>query len=486
MPEGYNHAVEKFRVTEYPQLKGDAYLDHGGTTIPSKSMIDAFAADLTSNLYGNPHSASTPSHYAGYRIDEIRERTLRFFNADPKDFDLVFVANATAAIKLVMECFRDRASDNAARCGQGSDTESVEFWYGYHRDAHNSLVGVREQASSHRCFGDDAQVDEWITKTDSAPFENQLGLFAYPGQSNMTGRRLPLSLSKRIRNSPRGKNTYTLLDAAALATTSQLDLDTVQPDFTAVSFYKIFGFPNLGGLIVRKAASHVLRQRSYFGGGTVDMTSIHERLEDGTLPFHSIFALDAAFTTHKRLFQSMSRISAHTGYLTKYLHDGMTALRHPNYQPLFRIYNNDSAIYGDTKTQGATISCSLLESDGTPITPGDVERTANDQGIFIRSGTLCNPGGVATFLHWDARELRSMHANGRGYCSYPYENYNGKATGVEAPEVSAKKIRTITLHFMEKKPAPQNPRRTKGVSWSRIKASLSRTSKGQSEVVLSV
>ena len=42
---------------------------------------------------------------------------MSFFRADPKHFDIIFVANATAAIKLVAELFRDQESG---------------FWYGYH------------------------------------------------------------------------------------------------------------------------------------------------------------------------------------------------------------------------------------------------------------------------------------------------------------------------------------------------------------------
>lgn len=138
---------------------------------------------MTSNLYGNPHSDSTPSAQAGHRIDVIRERTLRFFNADPKYWDLVFVANATAAIKLVGECLRDNTAATKA-----------SMWYGYHKDAHTSIVGVRELAKANRCFASDAEVDQWITKGCPGIRHNKyIGLFAYPGQSNMTGRRLPLS-----------------------------------------------------------------------------------------------------------------------------------------------------------------------------------------------------------------------------------------------------------------------------------------------------
>jgi len=123
---------------QYPQLKGKTYLDHGGTTVrkraanlPSgydmlkpaklyaKSLIEEFAADMITNLYGNPHSASSPSALAGHRVDAIRERTLRFFQADPEHFDLIFVANATAAIKMVSDCFKDHAA-----------ATNTPVWYG--------------------------------------------------------------------------------------------------------------------------------------------------------------------------------------------------------------------------------------------------------------------------------------------------------------------------------------------------------------------
>src|SRR5204862_4005701 len=98
-------------------------------------------------------------------------------------------------------------------------------------------------------------------------------------------------------------------DAAAYATTAQLDLSNarIAPDFTALSLYKIFGFPDLGALIVRKDSGHILEQRRYFGGGTVDMVicirdkwhskkveRLHEKMEDGRLPSHHIIAIDSA------------------------------------------------------------------------------------------------------------------------------------------------------------------------------------------------
>src|SRR5579871_2826110 len=229
-------------------------MDHGGTTIYAKSLVDRFAADLGNNLYGNPHSACTPAKLSGQIIDDTRERALRFFGADPEHFDLVFVANATAAIKLVMECFKDLGSMNI----HGGSTGG--FWYGYHVDAHNSVVGVRECTdNNYHLFRDDTEVDKWLSGSTKLNQSGKLGLFAYPGQSNMNGRRLPLNWPGLLRRSQYGphRDTYTLLDAASLATTYPLHSifanTNAAPDFTAVSFYKIFGFPDLGGLIVRKA-----------------------------------------------------------------------------------------------------------------------------------------------------------------------------------------------------------------------------------------
>lgn len=64
-------------------------------------------------------------------VDSVRLQTLHFFNADPDHFDVIFTANATAAIKLVGECFRDLAHSSSA---------SGKFNYYFHKDAHTRYV----------------------------------------------------------------------------------------------------------------------------------------------------------------------------------------------------------------------------------------------------------------------------------------------------------------------------------------------------------
>lgn len=417
--------------------------------------MEQFAADMISNLYGNPHSASSPSALAGHRVDAVRERALRFFNADPADWDLVFTANATASIKLVAECFRDHAA-----------VSNTPVWYGYHRDSHTSVVGVRELTKMHRCFTSDEEVDLWINSGGlGGPRPRQLGLFAYPGQSNMTGRRLPLSWPGKIRKNLHKATTYTLLDAAALASTAALDLSDISnaPDFVALSFYKIFGFPNIGALLVQKRAAPVMESRRYFGGGTVDMvvaindvwhakkaTTLHDHLEDGTLPFHSIIALDHAINVHERLYgpNPMNYISMHTARLGKQMYDGLSRLRHTNGAPMVRIYKDQDAVYGDPTVQGATLALTVMRADGTMVGYADVEEAADDRNIYVRSGSLCNPGGVATYLNWSPADMRAAFQAGHR-CSHPTQLILGKTTGVVRVSLGAMSIAADVAGFIK-------------------------------------
>ena len=393
--------------------------------------MDEFSNEMMSSLLGNPHSLSSSSQLSTRRIEDVRLRVLRYFNADPDHFDLIFVANATAGIKLVMENFRDQEHG---------------FWYGYHKDAHTSLVGVREAAKdTHHCFGSDDEVKEWLDKGANAlPGDNRLGLFAYPAQSNMNGRRLPLSWTSQLRSSKLGTHVYSLLDAAAMVSTSPLDLSNPSqaPDFTVLSFYKIFGFPDLGALIVRNESASVLQRRSYFGGGTVEMVlcgkenwhirkhgCLHEQLEDGTLPVHSIIALDNALNVYERLFGSPERVALHTGFLAELLCNKLAALRHYNGSNVCQIYRDPSSSYLDDSTQGPIIAFNIRDGKGDWVSNTEVEKLANIRNIQLRSGGLCNPGGIVSALDLAPWELKRNFSAGHR-CGNEIDIVGGKPTGM--------------------------------------------------------
>lgn len=418
------------------------YLDHAGTVPYSKSLMDRYSTVMMSTLYGNPHSISTSSQRSTQMIDDARLELLRFLKADPAVFDLVFVANATAGVKLVAEAFRDQP--------QG-------FTYVYHDDSHTSLVGVRELATHHLCLSSDDATEAWLRQ----PKQKDLCLFAYPAQSNMNGRRLPLKWCQKSRRNGDWQ-TYSLLDAAARLSTSPLDLsDTSQaPDFTVFSLYKIFGFPDLGALVVRKAAASILQRRRYFGGGTVDVVTVHDeqwhvkksdslhsQLEDGTLPIHSIAAVQPALAVHAELFESMEQISKHTAWLAQKLQQGLLALRHANDTPVVKIYGPEDVNYRDTSSQGPTVAFNLRDGTGAWLNHSEVIKLATIRHIHIRTGGLCNPGGIASSLKLEPWEMRDNFSAGHR-CGGEDSIANGKPIGVIRASLGATSTLTDVERFL--------------------------------------
>ncbi|KAI0470293.1 molybdenum cofactor sulfurase [Xylaria cf. heliscus] len=427
----YNDRIEAIREEEFPMLHDGIYLDHAGTTVCSKSLMGSFATEMTENLFGNPHSASASSRYTMSRIENIRHRVLRFFNADPAEFDLVFVANATAGIKLISDAFRG--------CPEG-------FNYYYHQASHTSLVGVRQEARNSLCLTSE-DVDKLIEGHSEVKVSSRsrATLFAYPAQSNMDGRRYPLTWCQQLRKagSHTGRRVYTLLDAAGYVATSPLDLSNAAaaPDFTVLSFYKIFGFPDLGGLIVKRETAPIFKLRRYFGGGTVDMVvcskehwhapkteSLHEALEDGTLPVHNIIALGSALEVHHKLYGSMVDVASHTSFLATKLYRGLEKLRHGNGRPICVMYStsaDDITGFGS----GPVVAFNMQSRSGAWISLNEFEKLASLKMFHLRTGGLCNPGGVAAALGLEPWEMKQNFSAGFR-CGNENDIINGKPTGV--------------------------------------------------------
>jgi molybdenum cofactor sulfurtransferase len=397
------------------------------------SLMQRFAAELSTGLFGNPHSESASSQLSTARIEDVRLRLLQHFGADPGHFDLVFVANATAGIKLVVEAFRAMPRS---------------FHYAYHQACHTSMVGAREEALDSCCL-DDAAVEEWARGRD--PFMGShtvpsAKLFAYSAQSHMDGRRYPTTWSERIRQGTLGQSCpiYFLLDAASLAATSRLHLGDPElaPDFTVLSLYKIYGLPDLGALIARRQAEPVFNHKKFFGGGTVDMVVcghekwhapksmfLHERLEDGTLPFHNILALGIALDIHKKLYGSMLAVASHTAFLYRRLRDGLASLTHANGEPVCVAYLPKGLPGQSDQGCGPLVSFNIRNSSGAWISLVEFDKLANLKKIHVRTGGLCSPGGISAVLGLEPWEMKRNFSAGFR-CGAENDIVAGKPTGV--------------------------------------------------------
>jgi len=268
------------------------YLDYAGTTPYCRSQLDAYYKELSTTLYGNPHSRNESSELTSSVIEESRDLILKHFNTNRDSYSVVFTAGCTASLKLLAESFPwsvgpcsatrgkfiytiDPASNNV----ENSVDHSV---FCYLEDDHTSVVGIREVAMERGagvvCFRE-RDIISFNTPNSGKADSVLHHLFAFPAQSNFSGRRYPLQWvndipSRRAAIKDLGwllgsGNMLVLLDAASMVSTSSLDLTLFPAHFITVSFYKMFGFPTgLGALLVRNDCADLL-QKSYFGGGTV-------------------------------------------------------------------------------------------------------------------------------------------------------------------------------------------------------------------------
>ncbi|RKO88650.1 pyridoxal phosphate-dependent transferase [Blyttiomyces helicus] len=438
------------RESEYPQLLTETYLDFAGTPPFPHSLLAAHLADLTKpTLYGNPHSAASPSASASAaRIAAARDRILDALHAPAGEYAVVFTANATAAIRMVAEGL-DWSGERRAR-----------LWY--LRESHTSVVGMREEVGVRMV--DETEVETYVAEGGEDVGDAEFNLFAYPAQCNFSGTRFPLEWSAGMRN--RSRSWRVLLDAASYASTTAVDLSVARPDFLALSFYKMFGFPTgLGALVVRVDAAPLLL-KSYFGGGTTAAIApgsawrlyrddISARMEDGTLPFLEIAALKHGFDFIARI-GGWPAVSAHATHIASEAWRRLAALRHggdPS-RPACILHSRHSPNPETLPTShGPIIAFTLLTPAGTPVPPSDLARHAAVNRIHLRTGCFCNPGACAAHLGLsdDAiRENAELHGH---VCWDDMDVVNGRAVG--ASRISFGAASTLEdvaafIHFLDR------------------------------------
>jgi len=395
--------LDKLRNSEYSFLdrQMQVYLDYAGASIASSTQIRAHSERLQDCCFGNPHSESPTSRASTKLIELARQDVLAYLNADPAEYVVIFTANASSACRLVGEAY---PFDPARRL--------VLFC-----DNHNSVVGLREFAKARDAevryvplSGPELRVAEadFLSEIDAAsiPGKDQAaaqirGLVAYPAQSNFSGVQHPLGWIDIAQT--RGYDV--LLDAAAFASTNTLDLGRIKPDFTVLSWYKIFGLPTgVGCLIARRDALRRL-QRPWFSGGTVQAVSVTanwhamaecgEAFEDGTLNFLSIPDVSVGIGWIQGI--GLSTIQERTRCLTGWFLGQLQGMRHANGSPLARLYGPRS-----THARGGTISFNILDDDGLIFDERTVSQESSAQRFSIRGG----------FHNSRARRpaTRSMHA----------------------------------------------------------------------------
>lgn len=81
------------------------YMDYTGSSLYCNSQVEGAIQELKSRVFGNPHSANPSSELTTEKVEEVRDMVLRFFNADPLEYNVVFTPSATGSLKLIGETF---------------------------------------------------------------------------------------------------------------------------------------------------------------------------------------------------------------------------------------------------------------------------------------------------------------------------------------------------------------------------------------------
>jgi molybdenum cofactor sulfurtransferase len=379
-----NTAFDELRATEYGRLDetGTVFLDYTGGSLYAESQVEEHMRMLRDSVFGNPHSANPTSSAATARVEQARAAVLRFFNAPESEYACIFTPNATGAIRLVGEAYPFTRFLATA-------------------DNHNSVNGLREFARARGAETAYVPIESPELRVDQ--LADHLGeadgpsLFAYPAQSNFSGVKHPLEWIDLAHE--RGWDV--LLDCAAFAPTSRLDLSVWQPDFVAVSFYKMFGYPTgLGALIVRRRMLERL-QRPWFSGGTVVAANVqgdmvvphsgHAGFEDGTVDYLGIPAVEIGLRHLEEI--GIDMITERVASLGNQLLEALQELQHSDGSPAVRIYGPTT-----WDRRGGTIAFNFLHPDGSVVDERLVDRAAAAHDISLRTGCFCNPGaGEAAF-----------------------------------------------------------------------------------------
>eukprot|EP00922_Rhytidocystis_sp_ex-Travisia-forbesii_P065422 GHVS01097216.1.p1 GENE.GHVS01097216.1~~GHVS01097216.1.p1 ORF type:complete len:831 (+),score=59.16 GHVS01097216.1:179-2671(+) len=434
-PIGYLKDVEEVAARELTRFSGQSYLDYTGSGVYQASQVMGRCADLLANGYGNAHSRNPSADLTDSRLTESRTMVLRFFNAPPEDFSTVFTSGATGALKMVGEDF--------------PWTSSSKFFY--LRVNHNSVLGIREYAANNKAEFralSEREIEEILTNrendirlsqemrgrdlnTDNRR-NNPYCLFAFPAKDNFCGKLYPLEWVDRVHRVGLSDNCEwrVLLDAAAYAPTHTLDMKKWPADYTAISFYKMIGYPTGLGVLLLKNNDATLFNKLYWGGGSVVAATCDTRwcrkkdnpslrFEDGTVSFLAIAGIKYGF--NKLLEIGMDRISAHISALTVYMAVELDNLQH-------LIGSHVVERYGDKKPTGGVIAFNILKPDGDYVNFGQVEMQSSEVGIHLRTGCFCNPGACQDYLGLTAADIEEASSS-RESCSDPVSNQRRKILG---------------------------------------------------------
>ena len=404
----YPAALNKYRKKFMRHLGNATYLDYTGAGIYPDQVIEEYRDVFTNYCPMTEENGSEMS--SDEIVKKARKDLLNFLGTDEDHYSVIFLASATQALKLVGENF--------------PWTKKSRFFYT--RYNHNSVLGIRRYAVSHGAKFNATRSYESLlaiarNMTVPGTFKH---LLAMPLEDNFAGTKPSKELMYEISHI---NGSFALIaDAAAYLPTNKLNLTEYPFHAVDMSFYKIFGFPNYGALVVRNDfAEHLMKtyytsnsaEFAQSGNNVAKILDFPAGLEDDVVTPENAYALSLGISFLEKI--GMDNINAHVTKLTKKLYNGLAEMGAV-------IYGNHHL--GDDSLQGGIVAFNLVRSDGSFFGYASVVEDLSNGGFHLRGGCHCNPGACFNATGLKEFEVKS-YFDKKTTCGDKYDVVNGVPLG---------------------------------------------------------
>lgn len=406
------------------------YFDNASSKLYNHDKYINFCIDISSDfnvnrLFSNPHSMNITSSESTKKIIICRKKILDYVNADENIYDCIFTSSTTESFKIIGESFK-------------WDNNSLIYTV----DNHTSAIGMREYALKYGSsikvidFDNNKNIIEVnsISSGNKLEKKNNINLCVIPAESNFSGKLYNRELIFKIRQ--KYGNTIFFYDVAKYITSNKVSLKDNIVDITAISFYKIYGFPTgLGCMIIKKDISKYLNKVYYGGGSILSYNSyenhhvkndiLYKNFEYGSPNYLSIIYLN------KLLDKTIDYEKIHN--LTYFFYNKVRNISYNNSKiKFFELYDIDLNYDYQSfcKNHGSIISFNLLKSTGDYIGYKDVEKFCNEKNIALRTGTLCNNGAFIKNLKISSDLRKKIFNENIRLCNTTIQFIKSTITGV--------------------------------------------------------
>ncbi|WP_262852716.1 cysteine desulfurase [Mumia quercus] len=345
------------------------YLDSANTSQKPTAVIDAMAEHYRRHNANVARAMHQLGAEATEAFEGARDKIATFVNAPSRD-EIVFTKNASEALNLVANAYRNAIGDLEIRPGDEIVTTELEH--------HSNIVPwqllAQRTGATLRWFGltDEGRLD--LSNLDELVNE-RTRIVTVAWVSNMLGSVSPLDA---IIARAHAVGAVVVVDASQAVPQMPVDFAALGADFVVFTGHKMVGPTGIGVLWGRKALLEELPP--FLGGGEMIETVTMERstyapppakFEAGTPPIVQAVGLGAAVDYLTGL--GMDNVAAHEREITAYA--------------LKRLGEIDGLTIvgpGEAVERGGAVSFTL---DG--VHPHDVSQLLDSYGIAVRAGHHC-------------------------------------------------------------------------------------------------